>query len=458
MEIDLKHLKALIAAEIVRRDCTPQARDAFQREEGGEPSSRHLADLVRAFEPLELEELLPAPEVLEPAPEAPTPSDTGAARLYLKLRRTPLGRILDHPRVLGLLNRARQRPGGATMGNVLYLLLRGVLLRLPVVAPLYTYIAVSRRLPARVAALELELAQASTALRNVGLVIQDQVNQSLYTHAVAAQSNDALLLRRFGQLEQRLRELTRSPPQAQAAQPPSSAAQPNSAAPAEGLPPELYGAFEEQFRGSRALISARLRANLPRFAPVWGPATKPVLDLGCGRGEWLQLLAEHGIVAEGVDSSPWMVRSCLDAGLSVRQGDAIEYLAALPDDALAGLTGFHIIEHLPIAVLIRLIEHARRVVQPGGVVLFETPNPENLVVGACNFYVDPTHRNPLPPALMAFLLEEHGFERVEIERRHPADAARLAAGELAEPLATLVFGPQDYAVIGHVPHKAPACI
>lgn len=456
MEIDLKHLEAAIAAEIVRRDWVQDAGDPAVDTAAAEPSSTRLTDVVRAFEPVDLEELLPPPAPVGLPPVAPPPSDTRAARLYLTLRRTPLGRVLDHPRVVGLLNRARQRPGGATLRNVCWLLARGVLLRMPLVAPIYSHIALSRHLPARVAALETQLAETTTALRNVVVLIQDQVNQSLYTHAVATQSNDRYLLRRTQQLEQQLRDLPRSPPDAR--QPAAPASSPAPTAPVlDGLSPDLYGAFEQRFRGARTLIRERLRANLPRFEALFGPQTHPVLDLGCGRGEWLQLLAEHGIAARGVDSSPWMVRNCTEAGLDARQGDAIEYLASLPDNSLAGLTGFHIIEHLPIGALLRLIQHARRVVHPGGVVLFETPNPENLVVGACNFYLDPTHRNPLPPALIAFLLEENGFERVEIERRHPADSARLAAGDLAQPLATLLFGPQDYAAIGYVPPKDPEC-
>jgi len=455
MEIDPKHLEAAIAAEIVRRDWIQEHGEPGM-DAAAERTGTRFSDVVRAFEPVDLEGFLPQPAVAATPLASPSPSDTRAAKLYLKLRRTRLGRVLDHPRVVGLLQRARQRPGGATLRNVFWLLARGVLLRVPVVAPLFTYIAQSRHLPARVAMLETQLKETTTALRNVGLIIQDQVNQSLYTHALATQSNDTYLMRRAWQLEQQLRELTSSRPSSTEVAP----SQPQSASrvPAlDGLPPDLYGAFEERFRGERSLIRERLRANLPRFVPLFGPQAKPVLDLGCGRGEWLQLLAEHDVPAEGVDSSPWMVRNCTDAGLNARQGDAIEYLASLPDNALAGLTGFHIIEHLPIGVLLRLIQQARRVVQPGGVVLFETPNPENLIVGACNFYLDPTHRNPLPPALIAFLLEENGFERVEIERRHPADPARLAAGDLAQPLASLLFGPQDYAAIGYVPPKGPEC-
>lgn len=457
MDIDPKHLKAMITAEIIRRESQLDRENEAACANQEHPSCKRLQDVVRAFEPVDLEGLLPLSTRLEHPPIARTSADAGARRLYNRLRRTVLGRYLDHPRVLGLLHRARQRPGGVTVRNLAWLTCRAVIIRIPLLGRLVKYLAVSRHLPARVAVLETQLAEANTILRNLCGALQDQVNQSLYTHAVATQHNDDYLLRRIRRNEQRIREcLTPSAAAGTSGALPSAAAAqviPNES----GFPPELYGAFEERFRGSRELVRERLRANLGRFIPLPEAKNKPVLDLGCGRGEWLQLLAERGIVAEGVDSSPWMVSHCQEAGLTARQGDAIDYLASLPDNALAGLTGFHIIEHLPTAVLIRLFEQARRVVQPGGVVLFETPNPENLTVGACNFYIDPTHRNPLPPALIAFLLEEYGFENVEIERRHPADAAALAAGTLAEPLASLLFGPLDYAAIAYVPYEEPEC-
>ena len=186
---------------------------------------------------------------------------------------------------------------------------------------------------------------------------------------------------------------------------------------------DYYGRFEDHFRGPPEQIRERLSFYLPILRAVAETmpegATPRFADLGCGRGEMIQLLRENGLQAYGVDISDTMLARCRELGLAVERTDAIKHLESLEPNSLAGLTSIHMIEHMPFRMLVRLFNEALRVLRPGGVAIFETPNPENLIVGACNFYYDPTHVRQLPPEPTRFILESSGFERVAIERLHP---------------------------------------
>ncbi len=223
----------------------------------------------------------------------------------------------------------------------------------------------------------------------------------------------------------------------------------------------MYVSFEDDFRGTREDIKQRLSAYLPSLPPGVGSGFAPAVDLGCGRGEWLELLKEHDLTVTGIDLNRVMAEFCRERELEVVETDALAYLRGQPDSSLGLITGFHIIEHLPLQVLIALFDEALRVLKPGGMVIFETPNPENLVVGACNFYMDPTHRNPMPPMMTQFLIEARGFVRVEIRRMNQQvlnDPLRLlesgtpGAAEL-NPLIQMAkehyFAAPDYAVIAY---------
>ena len=179
----------------------------------------------------------------------------------------------------------------------------------------------------------------------------------------------------------------------------------------------FYRAFEERYRGSRELIKLRLNVYLPFVLPLKGfYGACQSLDLGCGRGEWLELMQDHGIDARGVDSDKGMLEIALERGLNASYGDAIEYLQELESESQVVVSGFHLAEHLLFDQLRTLIQESHRVLKPGGLLILETPNPENIVVGTANFYLDPTHQNPIPSQLLSFMAEYAGYEKVKILR------------------------------------------
>lgn len=181
--------------------------------------------------------------------------------------------------------------------------------------------------------------------------------------------------------------------------------------------PSFYRAFEDRYRGSRELIKERLRVYHAFIAPLcslYGECM--ALDLGCGRGEWLELLLESGFQPLGVDLDDGMLEVCESLQLPVEHCDALKKLKELPDESLAVVSGFHIAEHIPFPDLQVLVAEALRVLKPAGLLILETPNAENLVVGTNNFYLDPTHERPIPHLLLGFLTEYAGFARSKLMR------------------------------------------
>lgn len=179
----------------------------------------------------------------------------------------------------------------------------------------------------------------------------------------------------------------------------------------------FYKAFEDRFRGSRELIKSRAKDYLPFLLPARElHGTAAALDLGCGRGEWLELLGELGFDARGVDINVAMLEEPLKLGLNVLQEDALTALRDVPTESQSIVSSFHLVEHLPFDDVLKLVRDAMRVLVPGGLLILETPNPENVRVATHTFYLDPTHRNPLPPELLGFVAQYMGFGRTKILR------------------------------------------
>jgi O-antigen chain-terminating methyltransferase len=222
----------------------------------------------------------------------------------------------------------------------------------------------------------------------------------------------------------------------------------------EHLLDAFYVSFEDRYRGTREKIKARHRVYLPYIETgMTNTQHGVVVDIGCGRGEWLELLAESGIQAYGFDLNRIAVSECRERGLDARAGDALSALVNTTESSISAITSFHVIEHLPFESMVALVDQALRVLRPGGMLLFETPNPANLLVAAERFYLDPTHRNPLPSELISHLLGSRGFERVEVIPLHPVDWPAIRAYD--DPMLALLqdkmFGPQDYGIVGWKP-------
>ena len=198
-----------------------------------------------------------------------------------------------------------------------------------------------------------------------------------------------------------------------------------------------YVGFEDQFRGSREDISARLESYLPVFA-----GAADVLDIGCGRGEFLELLAGAGIRARGIDLNHEMAELCRSRGLDVTEADAVGYLSTLPDASLGGIFAAQVVEHLQPGYLLRFLELAFHKVRPGGRIVLETLNPACWVAFFDSYIRDITHVWPLHPETLKYLVLASGFTRADLEYRSPVAAEnRLQAVALPNgadaPLAEL---------------------
>ena len=236
----------------------------------------------------------------------------------------------------------------------------------------------------------------------------------------------------------------------------------NKLAKIENLPTlddEFYHHFEECFRGSREEIKNRLQAYVPiirEYLPDWSHAR--FVDIGSGRGEWLDILRENGATDYiGVDLNAKQNAVAESFGHNTTCCDCIEYLTEQPDNSVDLITGIQIIEHLCMSDLMELLKQAHRVLKKGGLILFETPNPRNVIVGSDTFYIDPSHKRFLDPRMTEFFAKWAKFDTVRIIDANanpqwvglPLPAENADCYELIKQfndLKWLMYGPMDYAL------------
>ena len=315
------------------------------------------------------------------------------------------------------------------------------------------------------AALEAELVQAEAHAASVNLellkgevrsVIQtlEDLGMAIAPAAGLAGAGERLseLRERVNGLDRRLRSL-----QAQAAAPVQSG--PAQAAPAAAAPSSAlfdYVGFERRFRGDPEAVAAALAE---RYLDLL-VANPPVVDIGCGRAELVEMLTRRGVEAIGVDTDPSMVAEARDRGLDVRQVDGSSFLRGREPGSLGAVIATHLVEHLEFADLVELLELAATRLRPGGLFIAETPNPTSLVVLGNSFILDPTHLRPLHPSLLTFLCEGAGFRDVRLRFHAPATDYQLPmiddpdappwakrVNDAFAKLNSVLFGPQEYALI-----------
>jgi 2-polyprenyl-3-methyl-5-hydroxy-6-metoxy-1,4-benzoquinol methylase len=249
-----------------------------------------------------------------------------------------------------------------------------------------------------------------------------------------------------------LRVLRQKQAHSAAAESPNSSSAPATSGNSFPTVPIDWMRFADAFRGPEEKIRDQHKRYASRFAQALSSggghqiAEHQVLDIGCGRGEFLEAAREAGISAHGIDQSAECIALCRAKGLAVEQADLFTYLADLQDRSLGGVFCSQVVEHLPperVPVLVRSIASKLR---PGGLAVFETPNPECLAIFATHFYLDPTHTRPIPPVLLGFYLEEAGMGNIEVQRLAPAAESIPALNDLPEGVRSALFGSLDYAI------------
>jgi O-antigen chain-terminating methyltransferase len=264
---------------------------------------------------------------------------------------------------------------------------------------------------------------------------------ALSERADAASASNERAQQLLRELEERLTRVERrGGGGAAAVAAPTVAAQPAAAA----LPD--YFAFESRMRGSVDAIRERQRRYVEDFRDA-----APVLDVGCGRGELLQLLRESGIESRGIDADADMVAYARGEGLDVEQADLVEYLDRLDDGSLGGIFMGQVVEHLPPGVLVRSLELAAQKLRPAGVFVAETINPLS-PLALRHYFADLTHAQPLVPETLQLLARQSGFAEAEVrylnepaERLTEPDDPVIAAN--VRRLNELLFAPLDYALV-----------
>jgi 2-polyprenyl-3-methyl-5-hydroxy-6-metoxy-1,4-benzoquinol methylase len=204
-----------------------------------------------------------------------------------------------------------------------------------------------------------------------------------------------------------------------------------------------YGRFAERFRGPEEYVRRNIEFYKPFFA-----GCENVLDIGCGRGEFLDLMREQSVAARGIDLSEESVAQCRGKGLRAEMADLFLYLPAQPAQEFDGIFSSQVVEHLDPRRLPEMIGLCAASLRRGGLLAIETPNPECLAIFATHFYLDPTHTRPIPHALLVFYMEEAGFGGIEVHELSQAVQSMPEVAELPEPFQKRFFGGLDYAIIG----------
>ena len=229
--------------------------------------------------------------------------------------------------------------------------------------------------------------------------------------------------------------------------PAAPAAPPPEPSRAPGFPDGFYLRFEEEFRGPEDAIRARQRSYVEHFRSVPGP----VVDCGCGRGEFLGALREAGIASYGIDSNRIAVEMARARGVDARFEDAFEHLRAI-DGELGGISALQVVEHLEPEAVYEFLGLCRRALSPGGRLLLETINPDS-VYALRAFRLDPTHRWPVPAATLDLMAREVGFEEREVRWLSPVPPEEILEekSENDRKINRWLFAPQDYALFAARP-------
>jgi SAM-dependent methyltransferase len=225
-----------------------------------------------------------------------------------------------------------------------------------------------------------------------------------------------------------------------------------------GIDSFKYVGFEDRFRGSPEAIRQRLLDYAPLFA-----GQQDVLDIGCGRGEFLEILRQHGVDARGLDINHEMVEVCRQRGLDATEGDALAHLSALPDESLGGIFAAQVVEHLEPAYLVALLQHAYHALRPGGLLVLETINVACWFAFFQSYILDITHVRPLHPETLSYFVRASGFPHVDVQFRAPyppehklqhvagSDPLHYTLNANVDTLNSLLFTHLDYAVVARRP-------
>ena len=215
-----------------------------------------------------------------------------------------------------------------------------------------------------------------------------------------------------------------------------------------------YAGFENRYRGSEDEVKKQQENYLDFFRQE-----NRVMDLGCGRGEFLTLLSEKGITAEGIDINEQMIDICREKGLNCSKADILDKLAESEEESLGGIFSSQVIEHMPPNYLKRVIELAFHKLAPSSYIVLETVNPTSVFALVQIFYLDLSHQKPIHPQALKFLLENAGFEDVEIklsselqqeklQEMPSADEGSTILNRNVDKLNKLLYSAPNYAAIG----------